>query len=140
MEVEETRQIVIPVKRFLGVSGSSWLTFWIFYAVILVSATHFPEVKLPDAPHSDKWIHSCAYFVLMSLWCAWSMTWKSPQRGIMAGAVLMLLFGGIDELTQPLFNRHADIWDWCCDVVGIVISGGLCGVVSVFVKSSRDKG
>ncbi|MCE9632033.1 MAG: VanZ family protein [Planctomycetia bacterium] len=108
------------------------------YAIVLVSATHYPrpeELLGPNAP-SDKTLHFLAYATLATLvgatllvsgrWTAWTAGWLG---------IAMAVFGVVDELTQPLFGRAAEPLDWVYDCVGI--SGGLLAVAAVAFTIAR---
>ena len=96
----------------------------IAYAVTLVLATHYPkpEQLLGRYGHADKLLHFVAYFFLAmfvaaAVWGAgrWS------RRAAVAVALALAAFGGIDEITQPLFGRTADVFDWAADCAGIAV-------------------
>ena len=88
-----------------------------------IIATHIPAGKIPHISASDKLLHVVGYFFLASIF--W-LTLKGydvkritrlicVSMGLMAYAVL-------DELTQPIFNRDASIYDWLADVAGTIIA------------------
>lgn len=108
------------------------------FACLLVYATHHPqpqELVGQNAP-SDKTMHFAAYAVLASLAAAtWLMGRRTAQRGVAVLAVALAAFGGLDEVTQPLFSRRAEPLDWLYDCVGIAI--GLTVVSGLFAIVRR---
>lgn len=91
------------------------------YLVVLVTATHWPaEELMPAVGRADKLVHFLAYAVL-----AWLLAWAAEGRFRLRWAGMLVLvwsvatvLGGIDELTQPPFNRTADVYDWLADGLG----------------------
>lgn len=89
------------------------------YWLVLVTATHWPAAEpMVALSWGDKIVHFVAYAVL-----AWMIAWTSDGRlRWMAGLALAWLLatacGGLDELTQPPFNRTADPYDWLADALG----------------------
>lgn len=105
---------------------------------ILVYATHHPrpEELLGRNPPSDKTLHFAAYATLAALAAAtWLTARRTKQRGIATLAVALAVFGGFDEVTQPLFNRQAEPLDWLYDCIGIAI--GLAAVSTLFAIFRR---
>lgn len=112
------------------------------YAITLVLATHYPkpEQLLGRYGHADKLLHVVAYFLLAvfvatAVWGAgrWS------RRAAVVVAIALAGFGAIDEITQPLFGRTADVLDWAADCAGI--SAGILLVAitsSVWARGSRQ--
>jgi VanZ family protein len=104
----------------------AWLTA--AYTAVLVFATHYPkpEVFLGPEPPPDKALHFIAYGILGMLVAATLATarhWSRPV--ILATIPLLAVFAAIDEATQPMFGRHADVADWCYDMVGLTVGFGL---------------
>jgi VanZ family protein len=68
-----------------------------------------------------------AVFVALAVWGAgrWS------RRAVVAVAIALAAFGAVDEITQPLFGRTADVFDWAADCAGIAV-----GILLVAVTSS----
>lgn len=97
--------------------GAYWLALFV--------ATHLPRVPRElELPGGDKSQHLVAYAGLAFLLALRqsfgnSLTWK--RAGALIGIVV--LYGGIDELTQIPVGRTADIRDWFADAAGAV--GGL---------------
>jgi len=94
------------------------------YACVLVIATHLPPsnaVVVAAAKAPDKFWHFFAYALLGFLTYA-SDTVLRPRaayRFLLLGAGL-ILFAICDELTQPIFGRGTDLWDFIYDLRGIL--------------------
>lgn len=120
--VPATRPEVLP--RLLSLATAA-------YVCVLVYATHHPRPQelLGEGPGvpSDKTLHVAAYAVLGLLASATLAAWRRwTLRDVVALAVGLVLFGAVDEATQPLFGRFADVADWLADCRGI-----LAGTVTV---------
>ena len=98
----------------------------VIYVIILLGSSvpghHIPSVfKLTP----DKLIHCLEYFVFGFLLIRWIVV-EFRMRFIYQ-VLLTLLLGSIcamlDELYQHLTpGRTPDVWDWCLDVVGVLLS------------------
>lgn len=102
--------------------------FWV-YGLMLLVATHAPAddvafiVQAADYGllDPDKLIHMAAYGVLGLLGAlAYGGRWNTVATAAVLFTTLAA-WGVVDELTQPLFGRLADISDWVCDLVGAAI-------------------
>jgi VanZ family protein len=132
MQADERRAkeaVFSPVFRRGGLTVSA-----VIYAVTLVLATHYPkpEQLLGRYGHADKLLHFVAYFLLAvfvaaAVWGAglWS------RRTALIVAIALAAFGAVDEITQPLFGRTADVLDWAADCAGIAV-----GILLVAITSS----
>lgn len=106
------------------------------YAIALVWATHYPRVERligPNAP-PDKALHAYAYAglaLLSAATLAASGGWTLRRVAVLAAG--LALFGVVDELTQPLFSRDAEWFDWLCDCLGIAT--GIAPVAALVVVS-----
>ncbi len=116
-----------PPKHAEETFPARWL-FWpllavtLVYAVFLVWATHHPRPGdlLGPSPPPDKLLHFIAYGLLGFLVAATvATTGRWSRRGIVLLAVGLALAGIVDEATQPLFGRGAEVLDWGYDVIGI---------------------
>lgn len=97
-----------------------WLLFGC-YVLQLLTLTH-----LPVPPHvfegvSDKKLHFFAFLMLGGLGYSAIVLSFPKQRGLTSICIFVgCVFAAVDESTQPLFNRFADIHDWGYDVLGLV--------------------
>ncbi len=82
-------------------------------------ATHVPAKSLPKVGVGDKWLHAACFFVLGSLLMATLAAYRRrPIRRAIIAFCALTLYGALDELTQPLVNRHGAFSDWYADVKG----------------------
>ena len=82
-------------------------------------ATHIPLPELPEVPGSDKTLHVAGYFALSVLFGLTLVAHNvAPVRCAVLILGVMAIYGAVDELTQPLVNRHASWEDWLADMVG----------------------
>ncbi len=115
------------------------LAFGCFWLALIVS-THVPP-EIPAIPiHGwDKLAHFSAYAGLAGLA---AMNWQ------LAGGQLTLrhfrwiwiavvLFGVVDELTQPAFHRDASVYDWIADAIGAATGIVVFVLVRSWVQSRR---
>jgi len=100
--------------------------FWV-YGMILLIATHAPAKDVQFLARAvdyglldpDKLLHLAAYGVLGLLaGLAYGDRWRKPASAAVWLFVLLAAWGMLDELTQPLFGRLADVSDLICDILG----------------------
>jgi len=96
---------------------------WVSAAV----ATHLPPRCMPHIGLSDSVLHVAGFFVLAGLlWTTLrAYDFKRPRRLVLTLAVLAV-YAAMDEKTQPMFGRDADVADWLCDMLGTVLAAGVC--------------
>jgi VanZ family protein len=97
----------------------------IYWSALLVG-THWPQMPAFGPPNTDKVLHVTAYCglsILLSLYIMGGRkaTWR--QLGLVV--LILALAGGLDELTQPPFQRTADWHDWFADLAGITLGAML---------------
>jgi VanZ family protein len=97
------------------------------YWLLLVTATHIPKVPEPlEFRTSDKVQHLVAYATLAVLAAVtWSLAWPFGWRQALVLLALIAAHGVLDEVTQPIVGRTADVLDWFADVTGAAL--GLSG-------------
>jgi|688.fasta_scaffold01052_29 VanZ family protein len=118
--------------------------FWA-YGLFLTTATHAPAdavgrlLLLPrfGEIQADKMNHLVAYAVLALL----GVAAFTDSRSFSGRGPLLVFFGLVgwaflDEITQPLFGRNADITDWIYDVLGLAC-GCVVGWLCLRIVSSR---
>jgi VanZ family protein len=96
----------------------------VLYWTTLVVLTHIPIPKLVyQAQVSDKWLHFLAYINLVFL--LWftiypdsRVNWR--RRGAWLILLVAVVYGGLDELSQPYFERSCDIEDFMANAAGIM--------------------
>jgi VanZ family protein len=99
------------------------------YWLCIFTATHSPQATLPQTHLGDKAEHFIAYGLLALLMTAW-LRYTRPQ---LRGATWIVLavcvaYAAIDETTQPIVNRFADMRDFLADAIGASV-GTLIGMV-----------
>ena len=113
----------MPSKQNLFSSETTWKFLLAGFVVLLLTATHIPPSSglLPPEEHNiDKLYHFTAYTILAGLLAT---TWQMSS-GILTARHLrwvwcaVAVFGALDELTQPPFQRDCSIWDWTADIAG----------------------
>jgi VanZ family protein len=91
------------------------------YWLSIFTFTHLPPSKLPETHVSDWVEHFVAYAVLGLLLCASLRVtrprWSIPRVALLALSIL-LIYGAVDELTQPLVHRICSLDDWFADALG----------------------
>ena len=133
---------VHPKRRLLGIA---MLFVFVLYSILLVVATHLPHVPtFVRGPGADKWLHFAAYgcqtVLAMSVF---HFTNRLVLKNVIFLVVLLATFGAIDELTQPLFSRQAELLDWVADCAGIVFGVCLAWLVVYIrgeIKYTRKEG
>jgi VanZ family protein len=97
------------------------------WAICLASAfvvTHMPPPPVPARPIiNDKVLHFTG-FTALAIVGIWRLI--GPPRPIGRGTVAatlvgLALYGGIDEWTQPYFQRTCEFGDWLADLCGAVV-------------------
>lgn len=111
------------------------------YAVALVLATHVPKPErfLGRLDLSDKILHVISYCLLASFAAmAMRSAGRWSARSAIGLAIALAAFGAIDEITQPLFSRRAEVLDWAADCAGIVAGIAVVAIASsVWERGSR---
>jgi VanZ family protein len=93
----------------------------IYWLTILV-LTHIPQSKLPLKQVSDKLAHFVVFTVLTALlWLALPAPKGSLVYKVLVVLAVVLIYGALDELTQPWFNRFCSLDDWFADAIGALI-------------------
>lgn len=107
----------------------------VYWAALFV-ATHVPQVSLPLEP-SDKVLHASAFSALAFLLAfTWSLRGPFGLRQCVAVLVIVAAYGALDEATQPLVGRTADVLDWIADIVGASV--GLAILLAVRTALRRQ--
>lgn len=136
-------------------AGGTWAVrrnpiAWVFalltvaHAVFLAFATHhpYPDVLMPGVTRlPDALVHFGAYAVLGCLATATLLAFRG-RAGWLAILALFLGLAGLaalDEATQPLFRRAAEVKDWVSDVGGIAFGGVLAGTAGRLAGAVRRK-
>ena len=125
-----------PEHRRSPLLGFVFLVGFFLYTLFLVVATHLPRVPaIVRGPGVDKWLHFSAYGgqTVLAMGVLY-FTNRLVLRNVVLLIVVLTAFGAVDELTQPMFHRQADLFDWLADCAGIAF-----GVCSVWLFTSIPK-
>lgn len=91
------------------------------YWLSLLIATHIPgNIQSFQPSINDKVAH---FFTFALLGALLTLTWAVPSgrlklRHLLWAWLVLAVYGIIDECTQPLVSRSAEMWDWVADVTG----------------------
>lgn len=113
-----------PPRRWLArTSVIALVAYWL----VLITATHIPKVPEPlGFRPSDKLVHLAAYAVLGALVGLVCSQYRRLRFWLAVVLLIVLaVHGALDEVTQPLVGRHADVADWCADILGAALGLGL---------------
>ena len=84
--------------------------------------THIPAGRMPRTHISDKTLHTVGYAALaLALLGVLAARGVGRARQLLIAAVALPLYAAMDELTQPLVNRHASMTDWLADLLGVAV-------------------
>ncbi len=84
-------------------------------------ATHIPADSLPGEMPGDKLLHAVGFFGLgVVLWVTLAANGVRAKWRVVFCLGGLLLYAAFDEITQPLFGRHAAFEDWLADGVGAI--------------------
>ena len=107
--------------------GVATACFWA-HLVVLTVATHVPRVDpayletvgrvSPLEP--DKTLHLVAYG-LLGLFAGIAFASGRRLDGVIRLFVALACWAFLDEFTQPLFGRGAELMDWCHDLAGLAV-------------------
>jgi len=98
-------------------------------------ATHLPKRHVPETHVSDRTLHAVGYFLLGGLFLV-TLIARGVGRIRRVGIALAVLcaYAAFDEITQPLVSRHASLWDWLADGVGVVAAVLVCELAAALLK------
>lgn len=110
------------------------------YWLLLVVSTHVPP-RFPGLPvHGvDKLAHLGAYAMLAGL-AALNLQLAGgylTRRHFRWMWIAVVMFGAVDELTQPAFGRDASWLDWLADAVGAALGLAVFALVRGWVLRRR---
>ena len=122
------RRIEFPMtqRAYLSLRSAWTLTaVAVGYACMLFWATHAPDVRPPaigpPGVPSDKIFHFLGYAALAFLVIASVVAWRGRRVAVLIAIVALIVVAGIDEVTQPLTHRDAELADWCADAAGVFV-------------------
>ena len=101
--------------------------FFILWIIILADSANynFAFFVVGTVPYGDKIAHATLYG-MMALFLNFGLGFKTKKFlgfDMQIGAILVLLFAGLEELSQYYFpSRTLDIYDFVADFIGIVLA------------------
>jgi VanZ family protein len=117
------------------------------YWLALFISTHLPIVRLASSHGTtDKFVHVAAFTGLSILL---AITWRLSAgrlrgRDLVSVWALVMLYGALEETTQPLMNRTASHIDWLADAIGATLGLAIYQIVlehwiARFLAASRNE-
>ena len=105
------------------------LTFFLFILWIIIVADsadyNYAFFMVGTIPYGDKIAHALLYGV-MAMLLNFGLDFKTKQflgLNLQVGAMIVLLFAGLEELSQYYFpSRTLDIYDFVADFIGVVLA------------------
>ncbi len=100
-----------------------WTLLTLLAAGVVLGLTHIPGEDIPrvlQVQYLDKAEHVAAYGLIAGFFLL-SLTRPIRPAVLLIGLATLAVLGALDEVTQPLVNRFASIWDYACDLIGIAI-------------------
>jgi len=110
--------------------GAAWRRgAFLLYALAVVTATHWPNLKIDGPlPRTDLWIH-CTCFALWMILAGVAGWFGQPlsKRNLTRTFALAVVYIFVDELTQgiPGLNRTVDLTDIAANFLGLCIGVGV---------------
>jgi len=105
------------------------------YVLFHLTMTHLPKAPAVFDGTSDKSLHFFSYFVVGVLGYTAARAVYLGRRQL--GLIVIFfgsLFAVVDEISQPMFSRHAEFADWCSDVLGLCAAVLTCAIVRRLFK------
>lgn len=100
---------------------------FVIYALVLVTATHWPQLKVEGpVPRSDVYIHVAAFGLWTCLLIATELVGPWLSKPAIAKSVIVgLIYAAIDEGTQaiPALGRTVALDDYLANALGVVVAG-----------------
>lgn len=101
-------------------------------------ASHVPLPRFPPQMPGDKALHVAGFFVLTSLFLlALASHRLGLDRRLPLTVCAMMLYGALDEITQPLARRTRDLHDWYADVVGVLLAVAVWETLLFILQRTR---
>lgn len=128
----------------VGLVTAAWLGVWLLAFLL----THLPIQPSGSTrvPHADKLAHLAVYFVITYLG---GLRLHFRPKAVSLGLLLFwagvyVVYGALDEVTQPFTGRAADINDWVFDTAGVGLAtaalwkGFVPGAIGRQLESERN--
>jgi len=137
---------ILGLGRLLAVKLPPWLwacvtaAYWCLLGVL----THLPPPAVRSGkglldifPHADKVVHFSTFGILGGCMAGLiasmqargrtksnataKQTATNSVRPYLLALGVLVIYGGLDEWTQPLTGRNCDAWDWAADAAGAAV-------------------
>ncbi len=111
------------------------------YALVLVTATHWPQLTIEGpVPRPDLYIHLAAFGLWTCLLIATELLgpWRS-RAAVGKCVVIALVYAAIDEGTQgiPGLGRTVALDDYLANAGGVLLAGIAALIAGALFKTSR---
>ena len=106
-----------------------------------------PHMRLKDTVldrefslfQADKAFHLGAYFALTMLWLFLLRGRHKISLHIAICCGVVAFYGAFDEVTQPMFGRQMDIFDWVADITGMLLAAACFVLVNTFDRRVHER-
>lgn len=117
------------------------LSLLIAYWLILAALTHSPRLPQTGPRMGDKTAHFLAYGILASLLFLTLWTYRPHGRFLpLVALAIPLIYGVVDEVTQPLSGRLCELGDWLADAGGAAIAVVILSLIRLVAMRRRQAG
>lgn len=117
-----------------------WIAAW----AVAFTLTHIPLEPggKTRIPHLDKFAHVSLFFGITFLGGLRYQAFPQQRRrrALILWAIIYSGYGVIDELTQPITGRQADLDDWLFDAMGVGLATILLWARWTPVRLQPDSG
>ncbi len=111
------------------INAACWIALTAYVSVLL-TLTHLPKPPGIFEGQNDKTLHFMAYFTLGVLASTASYAqFRSRSAIVWCVLVAGAIFAALDEATQPIFGRHADLLDYRADLIGLTCGIGVVAAI-----------
>ena len=123
-----------------GRSSARRSAWWLARALLVLwlaafTATHLPKGHVPDTDVGDRTLHAVGYFVLAGLFLVTLIVRGTGRiRRVGIACAVFPVYAAIDEISQPLVNRHASFDDWLADMAGLAAAVLICELAAALLK------
>jgi VanZ family protein len=127
------------IRRLLN-NPRLWQLALAVYWIALFVGTHRPVERVPSAVGSaDKFAHLGAFAVLAFIFAT---TWQLSAGHLMTrhlvwSWIVIAIYGGFEEITQPIVGRFASVVDWLADVTGAALGLLMFLIVRNYLQRDR---
>lgn len=121
-------------RRLLRTATVCLVLYWLLIATL----THLPAREIPHVEVNDKVEHLVAFAVLAFL-LNLVLRSRTPRHCDWLTLAIVITYGAVDELLQPLTGRGCDLADWFADGAGAATGVVLCNLVCLYWSDRARK-